>query len=227
MKVLFFLLPFTLFAKDYLVTAPRSGTHFMLYSLEYLTKRNWYVGGQKTNWKWFDLGANPANEPLIHTHNFQRGPAVREEGDRMLLIVRNYREAITRHFQNFEKTLKAIEGSYDYFANLYTYEKWPEKDRLLIYYEDLMRDPELELKKVLHFLEADPKYLTRYMEDFNYHRDRLIRYYRRMGGAQSKGEDLQFHTKKMTIEQIEKIELAVQENHPDLFKKYLSQYKYK
>lgn len=226
MRAAFFLLPLALFAKDYLVTAPRSGTHFMLYSLEYLTKRPWHVGGQKTTWKWFDLGADPNNEHFIHTHNFLRTRYKQEEGDRMLLIVRNYREAITRHFQDFDKTLKNIEGNCDYFANLNTYEKWPEDSRLLVYYEDLMKDPESHLRKILHFLKEDTKYLTRYIEDYDYHRERLIRYYRRMGGAQSEGKDMQFHTKKMTPEQIMQLDEAVQERHPDLFAKYLTHYQY-
>lgn len=227
MRAVFFLLPFALFAKDYLVTAPRSGTHFMLYSLEYLTKRPWNVGGQKTIWKWFDLGSDPQKEPLTHTHNFSRLRAKQEEGDRMLLIVRNYREAITRHYQNYEKTLKSIESNCDYFANLYTYEKWPEDSRLLIYYEDLMKDPEYYLRKILLFFNEETKYLARYMEDYDYHRDRLIRYYRRMGGAQSQGKDMHFHTNKMTPEQIMKLDEAVREHHPELFEKHLSQYEYR
>ncbi len=223
--MLIFLLPLTLFARDFLVTAPRSGTHFMLYTLEYLTQRTWLVAGNNT-WKWFDLGGDLEKEHLYHTHNFSRGKREREEGDRMVLIVRNYREAVSRHLGSYEKALKSIENNYDYFANLYTYEEWPEKKRLLIYYEDLMLQPQLELKKILDFLDEDDCRLEAYMKDFDYHRDRLLRYYRRMGGAKSEGNDFNYHSNKLSLEEIEAFDLSVQEHHPDLWKKYLNHYEY-
>lgn len=221
---LFLTLVIPLSAKTYLSTPRRCGTHYFLYSLEYLTKHRWKVQ-KKQDWNWFDLGSDPENERFIHCHNLYRYQDYDSSEDKLILLIRNYREGILRDTKSFEEALNSIHPSYCYFANLNLYDKWTPENRLLITYEELLLHPKQTFEKVLQFLQLPSFYLDEYLNDLDSHKKKVMRFYRRLGGSQSKGENFNFHSEKLTLDEIEQFDSKVETTFPYLFANYLKHYK--
>jgi len=105
------------------------------------------------------------------------------DDDSLIVLVRNYKECIPRHHGNrnidgmfYAQTQGHRDGSLDYVGILETYEAW-RGNKVLIYYEDLMSDPEPKLRKVMGILNSEESLLNELMDNLDLHRKRSIRVY--------------------------------------------------
>ena len=139
-----------------LITYSRSGTNWLRYVIELLSGR-----------------PTPGHERLHGGDDFvidraHEGYRVASEYQRIILVVRNYKESLVRHSIDEWKANKDGSHRLDvtsflddqsgrqppawFIENLRTYHEFTG-DKLLLYYEDLMTEPETELRRLIEFLD--------------------------------------------------------------------------
>ena len=217
-------------AIDYVLTYPKSGTHWFLYSLTYLTQRDAFSDQRFSAL----LEINPDLPGMDHLHYFTDPEALDDgqgfiEGDRMILLLRDFKESIPRaRHEAYDDILSLVDSMQEeYLTNLQAFALLPEASKLVVYYEDLCRFPEKTLRQVLQFLKEDEARVDLFIKNFEFHRNQSLSYYNHQetyGGTQSRGEDLQFHQKRAPEGFNQKLEELFLKVAPELSKKYLARY---
>ncbi len=241
-KILFILgmLAFThsVFSENlYLISFPRSGSSWMMYIIQYLTRQPWDVGVNKPQIfpplkKEVDTGLplhyrSHSSSGLQVLRNTKRPYKPHKEGDKLILMLRNYRECTLRHF-SYDKTkvhnqLHANNKSpSNYFNLISTYELWNPENRLLVYYEDLMKNPKQEIMRVSKFIGSDTDRTENFLSHLKQHAD--ASFAQKRTPTDSKGKDLNFHSKKISPNDLKKMDTVVRANYPEYWDKYLNRY---
>ncbi len=144
----------------------------------------------------------------------------------LLTIIRNYKECVPRHMGTALTipTLKDPENMYLHILQIY--DEWPEDRRLLIYYEDLILFPEKTLHQLAEFFQVDHASVSIFLKNLPLHRENAICIYEQDAGeSTTRGENIYFHSKFFTKEDLILMDKICEESNPELFKKYLSRYK--
>ena len=112
-----------------------------------------------------------------------------------------------------------------YINNLKKYDSWNPNKRLLVYYEDLIEEPEETFKKILSFFGKDTSLVEILMKDFeNFKVEILKKYIKSQGYSATRGNDIYFHSKKFRPFEIYNMDKAISSRHPKLWEKYLKRY---
>lgn len=224
--------------KTFLLSYVRSGNTWMRYCLEYLTSRPSFQRGnlkskmnQPLAWS-ADFDIDCDKPPIEKAHS--RGEIEKCIGnydqDLLVVIVRNPKEALIRHKGNkitFNYLLEEGSGidigmPHVYFENLMAYESWNPKNRLLIYYEDLVASPRETLTQVLLFLNESVENIDYFMQKYDEHKKKSIAIYKRhQGKSETQGNDLLFHSKKMSTEKRKEIDGWIEQLYPEIWYTYL------
>ncbi len=212
----------------YFATYPKSGTNWMMYCMTELTGRGWSLGLKNGLYTTAGVRADTSLKKFAHSHFARRiQKRANPNRDLFILLVRNYKECMTRRRGSFDAVLNKPEKNLFYFKNLQIFDNWNPKKRLLIYYEDFICDPEETLAKVMEFVQQpDEERLQQFMENFPMHRQKVLYYYQenRIGGTQSQGTDILHHSRNVPEEKLIRLDHYVQKKFPHLFEKYLSRY---
>ncbi len=223
---------------EFLMSYPRCGTNLLTaYIQEFTAKPVGVAVGTisplATNR--LQIALNPAKKTLYRGHHGIELKPWNKNGNKLICIVRNYRECISREHRK-KSTDKLLHEAFHknptfqhYMDNLRVFDEWDQNNRLLIYYEDLILHPVQEVKRVLAFLGEDsPENLT---EDRlsqisektlgSYHIQHI-----RSGGSHSKGKDLLHHSKNMSPRQLKRWDEVMKKLSPALWDSYLKRYEY-
>lgn len=215
-------------AKDIVLTTPKSGTHWFIYSLSYLTNRNGFGDERFSGLVDIDL-----TKPIIsHVHGMSLNKDYASSSDRLIFLIRDFKECLPRWYHNnYDLILKDLSPNSQrgstYINNLRIFDRWNSDKRLLIYYEDLCQKPREVLLKVLNFLEEDTSRLNNFMMNINKHREICIKFYNNTpcyGKATTKGEDFRFHQSRAPKKFIVDITNIFKREYSELSKKYLTRY---
>jgi FkbM family methyltransferase len=234
--------------KTILLSYPRSGNTWLRYCMEFLTKRLTIgyispgVSIENGLGRLVDLGVDWSKPPIAykrHGHTPNEKNSYDMNNDNLILLVRNYKECIVRHHMVgidgpdrmfYSQTQGYRDGSLDYIGCIQIYEEWGAR-KLLIYYEDLISDPEPELVKVLDLLGANRTHLSELMNNLDSHRKQSVSLYtgnKKTSGQQSctQGDPnkLLFHSKGLTDRQRTEWDQHLVRNYPDITGKYLMRY---
>jgi Sulfotransferase domain len=220
--------------QHFMLSYARSGTNLTSCYLQYLT-------GKPIKFLFDDdvfLSENRLDLPIDHskpilyrTHYSQDLTKIDKQSNKLLYILRNYKEAILRHnhkqiaspeaFRELFKKNKAIVT--DYMHGLKIYDAWDPSMRLLIHYEDLLTDPVHTMAQVLAFFEEPiPAHLS--VELLKEVSARALSSYGKQHGSHSKGEDLFYHTRNIPLDLLKEIDAAVEKIYPALWNQYLKRY---
>lgn len=231
------------------LTPQRCGTHWLLYSIRHLTKASPIKGLQKNgtlfeNDSQFDFFGEPINWNtyfLIHVHHPNSIIWQDPQENKLILIIRDYKESILRMFSNFSYIKDVIGKKHNdpifnilppfygvitwYFENLEYFEQF-KGEKFLVYYEELLLQSENVYRNILSFLNASDQFLEDFMNELELHKDVCLNYYdSKSFGSETKGKNLKFHSKKIKEEELIEFDQLVQDNYPNLWEKYLSRYK--
>ena len=221
----------------YLLSYPRSGNTWTRYCIEYITKRptGWkdflFPIQQDNTWINCPLNNNFPMEvdynapPVIKVHEITE---ITQGSDYLVLILRNYKEAIARHIGNdFRQMLNMLKDPDNmYIKALQIYHEWPETRKMLIYYEDLMMFPEQTLLSLSNFFQTEHNYVPTFMHNFNEHKKNVIKLYERDAGESvTRGEYIKFHSLKLTHQQCIELDSICEKTNPLLYQHYLLRYK--
>lgn len=228
---------------------PRCGSNFLYFALYSIMGVRYDKQHAASGGYWDDM--YEMNGWLCSLHTFP-----------MILIVRDPLECIPRqtgeyHFgekfidalSNKIPTGRAVEQHhYDYIKLIDHYDK-ATQPKIMVYYEDLLTNPGVEIKRVLDHLRGlktdwafklkptDPETQPFQIEDYDEERYRyfidnyedmkkksLSRYGTITSASETRGEDLHYHSKKMAQEDIDAVKNYITETYPDLAEKYLKRY---
>ena len=151
----------------------------------------------------------------------------------IVFLLRNYRECTNSHRGSNEKQkLKDVTllqpNSQNYISLLKMFDNYDPDKKLLVYYEDLMTDPKIQLEKILEFLEHhNSKKLDEFIEGIDNHREISLNKYHQRFKTKTDGnpDRLLFHSSQLSSEFKNQIDSTVEKSHPELFQKYLLRYK--
>lgn len=163
--------------------------------------------------------------------------------NKLILIIRDYKESILRMFDNFSYIKSAIGKRHNdavfqnlppyygvitwYFENLEYLDQF-KGEKHLVYYEEILLEPEKVYKNILSFLGSSDEFLADFMDQLESHKEICLNFYNKHRfGSKTQGRDFKFHSKTLTKEELIEFDQLVQNNYPSLWKKYLCRYKEK
>lgn len=208
-----------------LLSYPRSGNTWIRYCVEYLTKQPTigYMRPRSASWdmkcigSFVDLGVDlDADNILFKRHALD---CLHEDVDKLILIVRNYKECIVRHMNvKSIKPTPLIESNY---MELIKYYDQFVGEKTLIYYEDFIVDIKPILEQLLTLLEYDDSHLKSFIKNLEQHKTQSLALY---GSTITKGKKALFHSCKLGEELSQMWDKYLIDNYEQLFVKYLKRY---
>ena len=226
--------------KTYLLSYPRSGNTWLRYCIEFLTKRPTLEKQAEVIGRyncplgfWLDLGTDFERQPIWKMHErfwMERSGTFDPQRETLILLVRNYKEAITRQLGRPLQLhlLQRYTGRWDdphlYFDNLALYHRWHPEKRLLLYYEDLITDPRNTLEQLLRFLHVEPTCLDAFFEHFDLHKRCSLHIYTTQDPSITKGNKTMYHSYSIDKQERKAIDAYVANTYPIIWDMYLRRY---
>ncbi len=222
------------------LTHMRSGTNWTICSLMYLTQRRFadlshYPCPEiSSGWNRLRVRLDPSKPYIYRTHSPERAGCVDRDANKLIMSLRNYKELFFRGrtFENatvgrFRKEMSTFIKSY--LSYLKEFEKWPELNRYLFTYEELIHDPQKLFSSMLLFMDEPMTRMEEYMGNIQELKDIVLRAYtfkhKGKGGSVTQGNYAVYHSSKVRSELVEELDYYMrQEAGEKLWQKYLSQY---
>lgn len=143
---------------------------------------------------------------------------------KLILLLRNYRDVITRHRSDQEGINKLLTEFHDasnrnifnYMENLIEFDNWPENKRLLIYYEDLMETPKEAFNRAIDFLECESN-LQKFYDNY----DKVFSSSKK---SYTKRHESYYNNRNIIPINATEWDSCLKEKYPELFEKYLKRY---
>jgi len=221
---------------DFILSEPRSGINWLRWCLISLTKKPIYGHTfiDKPERKALFGQLDETKDPFVRTHSVEALRKTDPTRNRLILIYRNYKENTIRRCRDRAAQYKKMldEGKlFDRQAEkLRLYDEWPEENRYLVYYEDLMENPRETLEGALDFLNESDERLGDFLENLDQHKADCLAAYEYvtkkcgLGGPISKGKSVDYHSKKIPKELLLQADALFEAKYPYLWKKYLTRY---
>jgi len=223
-----------------LLSYPRSGNTWFRYCVEAITKRrtHGYLQQEAGHFdrnhlgSYVDLGVNE-NGPDILTKRHAVEQLNGKNVDKLILIVRNYKEVLIRHRMdnwNDKFDLKFLRNSCfgkvstssRNYATIIKYFDEFKGPKMILYYEDIITDLKAVLEKTSEFLGTGQDNIDEFMLNLDSHKENSLKIY---GASQTKGNTTEYHSKILSIEEKKNWDRALKEFDKDLYSKYLQRYK--
>ena len=165
----------------FLLSYPRSGSNWLRYCLEFLTKKPTVGPENHTNplnqpfGSRLELGVNLDQNYLLYRDHNLINTTLKVRNKPMIFLIRNYKECVLRGFcisknLNTSEALRfAKEMLVVFERNLRTFNDWSE-NKIVVYYEDLIINPEDTLKGILSFVGYSEEYLSDFLKNLEQHR---------------------------------------------------------
>jgi hypothetical protein len=197
--------------RNLLVSYPRSGNTFLRYCVEQSTGKKTLTfvrpdivqnGGIDTL---IEMGMNKMDANSISDVNGQEiilekthliydgddNVFNKETGGRIVLVLRDFKEAIGRH--TVGDTDRYVREIPNYKSILNFYEKY-EGDKLVVYYEDFIRYTQEQLKRVLEFIgEYNEEMFNKFISDIDNHKKLSVTTYNKFHSSHTEGKVLSHH----------------------------------
>lgn len=194
---------------------PRSGNHWLVYCMKYAINQSlWFSHGN--NLKFWDNCKNKNYSSIV-------------------FILRNYKECVVRHCEtNIDIIKKELSGDgptekikskSDYLAILKLFDSYDKDKKILVYYEDLISNPENELNRLADYFNVDKNNVQTFMNNFNEHKNNSLKWCgNETQKPETNGNNIIHHSNKLTKEQRIELDELVMKNNKELFEKYLTRY---
>lgn len=221
-----------------LLSFPRSGNTWLRYIAEFLYKRptcqapmNRCINGIDKKGvisSDLNLGVDISKKAILIKRHYigHKWDNWTKENCRMILLVRNYKEAVLRHAtasrknQDIKEIEKCISG---YMHCLSSYDVF-DGEKMCVYYEDLITRPQQEVRRLVKFLgKPKPGCFDRFFSNYNHHKSKSLNYYKPGAMTRGKVDKLDWHSRCAPQNILDKITKDVKSNSR-LYIKYLRRY---
>jgi hypothetical protein len=223
-----------------LLSYPRCGNTWMRYCIEQLSGRR-AISIYGDEWNGLLGRINQSIKPILikcHLYSAAFEAIYPSSSCPMILLLRNYKECIIRHYLKREITysdeqireifitnLTGIQTRdfppTEYIYNIIVYDKWIAP-KLLIYYEDLITNPKGTLLDICNFLKIEiDNNFDNFINNIEVHKSIGMKLY---GDCQSDGKSTVFHSRSLSPQLKNEIDQHLKISFPEIFKKYLTRY---
>lgn len=217
----------------YLVSYPRSGNTWARYCLEFISGRPTVGYSHKTKNKtidepigsFLDLGVDLSRPELVtKRHEVPKGISDKK----VILLLRNPREVILRHFKSIPDKKKRELGEVRVIKNqIMWYQEiiddfhQAECAKTIIYYEDLISNREISptLRQLCEFLEISDSKVSELVGNIEFHRQNGLKVYNHQFPSYTRGNPKVSHAKKAPSSYLLPIDRFIKQNLT-----YLSRY---
>lgn len=199
-----------------LLSYPRSGNSWIRYIIEFLTRSNTQDMANRKGFRGPSI--KKVNKPFVYKRHFVSDirKLKPETFDRMILVVRNYKEVIVRHHGKCRSNPNLWKSMFEvYFDDIKYYDNF-EGDKMVIYYEDVVMDVNSVVVQLKNFFDVSDDIVNDFLNDISNHTSSSIKDYEKSNESVTKGNSLNFHMKKITDnvwKAIEDIENKHSDNH--------------
>ena len=196
---------------------PRSGNTFMTYIAGHLMGCHTVLRND---------GAIMADGTVIVKK--KHSIAQTEPAEALVFMLRNYRESLSRHIQhaNFKDGIpykELLAYSAKYLSLLRDYDQWNSSRKLLVYYEDLMENPNGTVGVVFSFLEnlgASEDGKQHFVDNLPEHQKASFGIY---GGSNS-GSDVNYYSKILGVKTCRELDAHIKHSDEKLYVQFLKRY---
>ncbi len=234
--------------KTYLLSFPGSGNTWLRYCLEYLTKHPTLEMRTQKITKincpigyWCDMGTDYTKSPIWKVHYIDHMKAMGAfdpQHETLIVIVRNPKEALARIYNVLSMRNKntALEDptakdlfnntlTMRYFDILKLYDAWHPEKRYMVYYEDLITDPNNTLQGLLKFLGIDDDHLEDFMAHYDMHKQRSLNLYETQEDRSlTHGNKIRHHAQLVSPQERAKLDAYIEHVFPSVWSNYLQRY---
>lgn len=162
-----------------LLSYPRSGNTWLRYCIENLTSIS--TRGYDTNPMDGSIKNLYSKKVVLKRHKVT-GPEINRP---LIFVLRNYKEVVRgadeRTFETFKELCNGKNQPYDYIQSIKAFDESPSNEKLLIHYEDLMKDPASELLKICDFLGEGSENIESFVKNLTEHKKQSISFYENHG----------------------------------------------
>lgn len=207
-----------------LLSYPRSGSNWVQYMIDKALGIS-PIKKSMMNTMYRSTLILPKKKYIIKLHGSESN-GLDYDFDKLILVIRNPKEAIPRQhdypgFAAFQHALeKNPEKAYSYVLPIIYYQKFP-RDKLLLYYEDLLEDIEKPLHELKDFLGIDKDTIPEFIDKLGYHQTTSKG---RLKRTPVSNDAPIFHSKKFSASFKLMIDQALLRKWPGLTRKYLVKY---
>ena len=227
-----------LISREVILTYPKSGTNLTICTIQILTRRpvEYYTQAMTNR---LQLELDRTKTPLWRSHEAKYIRNLDPNTSKLLLVIRNYKECIVR------KVLQMDDPSFtpsklrncvvnneadfrQYMDNLSYYNAWPnDETKLIIYYEDLISQPRVEISKILDFFGEQDADVDGFFADYDTWMQKIMNSYKKQHGTQysSGGNKEIYHSKNFPVSILQEIDQSIENRYPELWEKYLNRYR--
>lgn len=216
-----------------ILSYPRSGNTWVRYIIEFLSKKptkGYDDKGDRALGLKNNIGVDMKAPPIAYKSHKE----ILNSADKIIVIVRDYKEAITRHGKESRQIapdkmkahfIRETQGKeyrgVDYITVLEAYDNH-QADKLLVYYEDLISHPRREIKRICTFMDISDTYMHAFFNDLERHKKMSLKSY--AAGSHTKGVNLHFHAANLNKNFVKFMTDHIKNKHPEIYKKYLTRY---
>lgn len=230
---------------------PRSGNNWLRFIIEYLTDYQTAFPPMDSEMRkplhnlssHINSTEKIADGVIWNTHWHQDtllNEVIKSKG-KLILMLRNYKECITRHIitpSEINKDGYLTDSAFDKFVNenaeylefihylkLINYFHNYKGEKEIIYYEDLLSKYTIKkpLEKLILLLDGDKEKIEPFIDSFDLHVNQSKNFYKILGGSKSpKGTKLH-HSKALSLEQKKTLDNVAKKLYPHL-DKYINIY---
>lgn len=142
-----------------LLSVPRSGNTLTRYYIEYITQRptlgcNMATDGvDRPIYKRVFIPIKSETPLLVKCHSVKMAKKYLKNNDKLIVIIRNPSQSYGSSKKRSSK-FKDDKWLKNYLNILKFYDEY-KKDKLIIYYEDLINDPEIVISNIIEFFNED------------------------------------------------------------------------
>ena len=147
----------------YMLSYPRCGSSFVRYCVENLLQKPTLDCGGRLNKVYGNSVQYKSNIPILRKEHFIKG--INTKVEKLILLVRNYKDSFISHNLRTFDLEKEVDIMYDnlikadYFYKEYYdlidyYDKF-DQEKLIVYYEELIKKPQISIENILNFLDDE------------------------------------------------------------------------
>lgn len=225
-------------SREVLLSYPRSGRTLTRNLIQILTRKPVRRAGELVTKSKLGFDLDQKKVPLWPEHDSKFLPKLDPNTSKLLIIIRNYKECIVRHEKQetgsdftASQLRNCILNNHDqirqYIGNLMYYDTWPnDETKLLIFYEDLIKQPEVEIPKIMDLLGENDVDLDSFFANYEDWTAKILNVYKKNQGTQysSSGNKDIYHSKNFPVNILQEIDQSIENSYPELWEKYLKRY---
>lgn len=202
----------------------RSGTNLTMAILTFLTAKP-CLWSHQNKWSKYDylnrpqVKTKPKKLPILGSHNVK--DFIGMENNFLVVTLRDYREIFFRNSKELRISEKTLQ---DYYDNLALFDRWDKNKKILVHYEELMKNPIKVISEFSRLFNIDQKRKSALIAQYEDFKQKIKSQYNTHMKSINNTSQIDFHQKKIPSKELRKLDIIMKNYNPQLFNKYLQKY---